>query len=147
MTFSFCSNGIQFKGCNGGIIPPGEYVTPDGVQTLTNKTIDAEKNTIENINIQNFKEGLVRENVRDVDTASNDYLVTEKAVSLANDTFVFEQAVASDTWVVVHNLNKYPSVMLVDSAGTQFIAPVNYDSRNQLTVYINGKTTGKVFLN
>lgn len=147
MTFSFCSDGIQFRGCHGGIIPPGGYVTPDGVQTLTNKTIDAEKNNIQNINVQNFKEGLVRENVRDVDSASNDYLVTEKAVALANDTFVFEQAEASDVWVVVHNLNKYPSVMLVDSAGTQFIAPVNYDSRNQLTVYINGRTTGKVLLN
>ena len=60
-----------------------------------------------NININNLKEGLVRDNVRDVDTASNDYLVTEKAVALANDTFIFEQAEVSDKWIVIHNLNKF----------------------------------------
>lgn len=145
MTFSFCSNGIQFHGCGGS--PSGEYVTPDGVQTLTNKTINAEENNIQNININNLKEGLVRDNVRDVDTASNDYLVTEKAVALANDTFIFEQAEVSDKWIVIHNLNKFPSVMVTDSAGTQFMAQVEYNSRNQLTIYMNGATTGRAYLN
>ena len=146
MTFSFYSNGIQFDG--GGVTPPpGEYVTPDGVQTLTNKTIDADKNTLLNIDLDEFKAGLIRETVRDVDTASNDYLVTEKAVALANNTFVFNQAEASDMWIIVHNLNKFPSVTVIDSAGTQFMAQVKYDSSNQLTIYMNGATTGKAYLN
>ena len=47
--------------------------------------------------------------------------------------FTFEQAVAS--------------VSLVDSAGTQFDARVVYDSLNQCTVYMNGATKGKAYLN
>ena len=34
------------------------------------------------------------------------------------DTFIYEQCTSSDTWVIIHNLNRYPSVTVVDSAGT-----------------------------
>lgn len=61
--------------------------------------------------------------------------------------FVYEQGVASDTWVIKHNLGKYPSVSLVDSAGTQFDADVEYNNENTCTVRMNGATTGKAFLN
>jgi hypothetical protein len=146
MTFSFYSNGIQFNG--GGVTPPpGEYVTPDGVQTLTNKTIDADKNTLKNIGLDELEDGLVLQEVGNVDTASADKLVSQMAVAKAVDTFIFDQAVPSDTWVISHDLNKYPSVTVTDSAGTQFMAQVEYNSRNQLTVYLNGATTGKAYLN
>ena len=82
-----------------------------------------------------------------VDTASEDKLVSQMAVAKAIDTFIFDQAVPSDIWVIVHNLNKYPSVVVVDSAGTQFMAQIEYNSRNQVTVYLNGMTTGKAYLN
>lgn len=62
-------------------------------------------------------------------------------------TTVYEQGEASDTWVINHGLNKYPSVVLVDSAGTAFNAEITYDSLNQLTVKINGATKGKAYLN
>lgn len=145
MTFSFNSNGIQFNG--GGVTPPGEYVTPDGVQTLTNKTIDADKNTLKNIGLDELEDGLVLQDVENVDTASADKLVSQLAVAKAVDTVIFDQAETSDTWVITHNLNKYPSVTVVDSAGTQFMAQIEYNSRNQVTVYLNGMTTGKAYLN
>lgn len=62
-------------------------------------------------------------------------------------TFVFEQGIASDTWVIHHNLNKKPSVVLVDSTDTEFIAQVEYNDNNTLTVYLNGATKGKAYLN
>ena len=65
----------------------------------------------------------------------------------ADKHFVYEQGIASDTWVIEHNLNKYPSVSLVDSAGTQFDADVEYNDENTCTVRMNGATTGKAFLN
>lgn len=33
-------------------------------------------------------------------------------------SFTFVQSQSSDTWVIIHNLNKFPSVQIQDSAGT-----------------------------
>ena len=66
---------------------------------------------------------------------------------IATETFEFEQGEASDTWVIEHNLNKFPNVVTVDSAGRQFQAEVTYDSLNQVTISINGSTKGKAYLN
>lgn len=146
MTFSFYSNGLQYADGGSGDLPEN-VVTTDGAQTLTNKTISAPDNNILNLDIANFKADLVREIVRDVENASNDKLVTEKAVAQATNTYVHDQALSSNTWVVEHNLGKYPSVTVVDSAGTQFIVQVEYNSKNKLTIYMNGATTGKAYLN
>jgi hypothetical protein len=73
--------------------------------------------------------------------------LTEALQEVSDKTFVFEQGVASDTWFIKHNLGKYPSVSLVDSAGTQFDADVEYNDENTCTVRMNGATTGKAFLN
>lgn len=70
----------------------------------------------------------------------------EKSELYAN-TYIHEQAIASDTWVITHNLNKYPSVTIVDSAGNVFTPAIQYDSKNQVTVTMNGATTGKAYLN
>ncbi|GEM_PF-6023053 len=66
---------------------------------------------------------------------------------VCSETFVFEQGIASDVWEIEHNLGKYPSVSLVDSAGTQFEAAVEYIDENNVTVRMNGATTGKAYLN
>ena len=63
------------------------------------------------------------------------------------DTFVFEQAIASDTWEIEHNLNKHPSVTVVDSAGTVFYPAVQYIDENNIIITMNGATTGKAYLN
>lgn len=62
-------------------------------------------------------------------------------------TFIFEQGIASDVWVITHNLNKAPSITLVDSSGAEFQAKKVYNSLNQVTIYLNGATTGKAYLN
>ena len=66
---------------------------------------------------------------------------------ISTKTFEFEQGESSDCWVIEHDLNKYPTVITVDSAGTVFHAEVRYDSLNQVTVLLNGATKGKAYLN
>ena len=68
-------------------------------------------------------------------------------VTISSQTYVYEQGIASDTWEIEHNLNKFPNVVLVDSAGTTFRAAVVYNSLNKCTVSMNGATTGKAYLN
>lgn len=70
-----------------------------------------------------------------------------KTVTLQSKTFIFEQGIASDTWQINHNLNKYPSCTIVDSSGLQFQPQINYIDENNLIASMNGATTGKAFLN
>ena len=72
---------------------------------------------------------------------------TEGVVYLTSQTYVHEQGIASDTWEITHNLNKFPTVVLVDSAGTTFGAAVTYNSSNKCTINMNGATTGMAYLN
>ncbi len=65
----------------------------------------------------------------------------------SDKTFVYEQATATDVWVIDHNLAKYPSVTVADSAGNIFYPAVKYNNENRCTVMMNGATTGKAFLN
>ena len=72
-------------------------------------------------------------------------------VLLANSaqptTFIYEQATASDTWPITHNLERFPSVTIVDSAGNIFYPAVQYVDANHCLVTMNGETTGKAYLN
>lgn len=70
-----------------------------------------------------------------------------QTVTLTSQTFVFEQGIASTEWVINHNLNKRPSIELVDSQGREFKAYVEYNSDNQCTVLLDSATTGYAYLN
>lgn len=62
-------------------------------------------------------------------------------------TYVFEQGEAATTWNVVHNLNKYPSVTVVDSAGTVIDCTVIYINSNQCELRFNAAFKGNAYLN
>ena len=62
-------------------------------------------------------------------------------------TFTYEQASASDSWLIVHNLGRKPSVVIVDSADNVFYPAVQYIDLNTVLVTMNGATTGKAYLN
>jgi hypothetical protein len=74
-------------------------------------------------------------------------LLTYASASSGDKNFVFSQDVASATWSVTHNLNKYPSVSVVNSANITVYGDVDYDSLNSVTITFNAAHTGKAFLN
>lgn len=63
------------------------------------------------------------------------------------NTFVYDAQVASATWVVVHNMGKFPSVTIVDTAGDEMDALVKHNSNNQLTITFSAAVSGKAYLN
>lgn len=71
----------------------------------------------------------------------------DRAVQLHSKTFVFEQGIASTTWDIVHNLNKRPSITLVDSSGRVFEAVREYVDDNHVIIKLLSATTGKAYLN
>ena len=62
-------------------------------------------------------------------------------------TYIFEQAVPSATWEITHNLNKNPSVTVVDSAGTVVLGDVVYIDTNTIRIMFSGEFNGKAYLN
>lgn len=65
----------------------------------------------------------------------------------AGTTFVHSQDTPSSTWAIAHNLNKYPSVTVVDSAGTVVVGQVIYADSNNLSVQFSSGFSGKAYLN
>lgn len=61
--------------------------------------------------------------------------------------YMFVQSVASDTWTITHNLKKYPSVTITDSAGTVVEGEVNYLDENTVMIKFNGSFAGKAIFN
>lgn len=61
-------------------------------------------------------------------------------------SYVHTQSVTSTSWVVNHNLNFYPNVTVVDSAGTIYEGEITYTSSNQLTLTFSTGLSGTAYL-
>lgn len=61
--------------------------------------------------------------------------------------FKHNQTSASSTWVITHNLNKYPNVVVFDSADNQAFGAVEFNSKNQLTITFSASFSGVAHLN
>ena len=71
---------------------------------------------------------------------------------IGNITYTHNQSSTSDTWVITHNLHRFPSVTVVDSADTIVQGTVVYNSNKQLTIsFFSGSSAlafqGKAYLN
>jgi hypothetical protein len=68
--------------------------------------------------------------------------------SLSSDkNYIHNQLVASSVWTIIHNLDKHPSVTVVDSSDSVVVGDISYDSLNQLTVVFSAEFGGKAYVN
>jgi N-acetylneuraminic acid mutarotase len=75
-------------------------------------------------------------------------VVTDNKLTFTAKTgYVHTQTIAAAVWTIVHNLGKYPSVSIVDSANDEVIGEVNYTNVNQVVVTFSAAFSGKAFLN
>ena len=61
--------------------------------------------------------------------------------------YTHNQTIASATWTISHNLNKFPSVTVVDSANRQVFCQAEYIDANNLTLTFSAAFKGKAFCN
>lgn len=61
--------------------------------------------------------------------------------------YEFVQMLPSNEWIINHSLNKYPSVTVVDSAGTVVIGNVRYIDKSVIKITFSAAFSGKAFLN
>ena len=78
---------------------------------------------------------------------SNEYWTPIETGAGSNQTYVHIQGEASAARLIEHNLEKYPSVTVVTSAGTVVIGDVTYSNENVVTVSFKGPFKGKAYLN
>lgn len=69
-----------------------------------------------------------------------------KAIA-ANISYTHNQGVAASVWVITHNLNKKPSVIVVDSAGNTCIGIIEFNSNSQITITFSSEFSGIAYLN
>jgi hypothetical protein len=65
----------------------------------------------------------------------------------ASSGYVHNQGTPSATWIVSHNLNRYPAVDVVDTGGSVVIPSILYNDVNTVTVTFGSATSGKAFCN
>ena len=73
---------------------------------------------------------------------------TSSELGLTGDKhFVFIKSTPDSVWDITHDLDKYPSVTIVDSAGSVVIGDITYTSKSTLTVTFSAAFSGKAYLN
>lgn len=64
-----------------------------------------------------------------------------------SDTFTHDQGMPSASWTVQHNLGKYPSISVADSAKNIVVGEVTYVDLNNLVIVFNSAFSGKAHMN
>lgn len=138
--------------------PAGKDATINGVNTLTltaehgiSLTQEGETATLSGEALEQADAAMQQQIDGKVDDVIGSGLVSAirngNEIEITSKTYIHEQAVAASVWYINHNLNKHPSVSVVDSAGTQVACEVLYNDKNNLTLSMNGAFKGFAYLN
>lgn len=66
---------------------------------------------------------------------------------MADKNYEHLQNVPSATWDIQHNLNKFPEVVIIDSAGDEVEGALQYVSANRVIASFAGAFSGRAILN
>ena len=121
-------------------------------QTLTSKTIDADDNTITDLEVDNFKSGVVVTTVRSTSSATDNNLASEQAIAEALETKTGKLSVLNTsaltssggvcTWQITNTLGTNNVIVQVfdASSGAQVMAEVDIGS-GVVTIKFNSSST------
>lgn len=71
----------------------------------------------------------------------------KELLPLGDKNFVYNQTVPSSLWNIVHNLNKFPSVTIVDSANTEVVGEIIHLNENEVQIIFSASFSGKAIFN
>ena len=100
---------------------------------------------IVNATSNNYNDLANKPSINDVTLIGNK---TSKDLGIIEDkNFVYTQAVSSDVWEIQHNLNKYPSITIVDSGNSVVIGEIVYIDKNNVRITFTSAFSGKAYFN
>lgn len=123
------------------------YVIPRGIEDILNEydkysllykkgVKELEKLTQEAKKIKMLEETLNKKiDELDVSIQSND------------KTFIFTQIQSKKEWIVEHNLNKFPSITVVDTGGNRVFGEENHVNKNKVKLNFSHPFSGVAYLN
>lgn len=65
----------------------------------------------------------------------------------AADTFIHNQIVSAQEWTIFHNLEKFPSVTIVDSSGNVVLGNVRYIDNMSILLTFTAPFSGRAYIN
>lgn len=81
---------------------------------------------------------------------SSEFLMADGSVSTVasgDKHYTHNQTSASAAWTVTHNLGKFPSVTVIDSAKSVVVGEVNMTNINEVEITFTAAFSGKAYLN
>ena len=66
---------------------------------------------------------------------------------LSGASYTHTQAIPQSVWAISHNLGRYPSVTVVDSAGSVVVGDIEYVSNNSVVLTFSAAFGGSAYLN
>lgn len=100
---------------------------------------------IVNATSNNYNDLSNKPSINDVTLIGNK---TSKDLGIIEDkNFVYTQAVSSDVWEIQHNLDKYPSITIVDSGNSVVIGEIVYIDKNNVRITFTSAFSGKAYFN
>tara|TARA_R110002095_G_scaffold106216_2_gene93024 strand:- start:1968 stop:2672 length:705 start_codon:yes stop_codon:yes gene_type:complete len=77
-----------------------------------------------------------------------DYFISLLSYAGTGDlSFTYVQGVASTTWNIQHNLGKFPSITVIDTANTVVTGEYTYNDINNVTLTFSAAFAGTAYLN
>lgn len=91
--------------------------------------------------------GTMRGNLTVIGTLSASQYLGLPASSGGNTSYTHNQFTASTNWTINHNLNRFPSITITDSAGTVVYGGIQYTNNNQAIAFFSGAFSGVAYAN
>ena len=132
-----------------GLLPPQNPYTYKATQMLP-FTLNVVNNTAFILSDGLNSDGILTGETLLVESANSGLAIAvsnNKLTFTAKLGYVFTQSTPAAVWTINHDLNKYPSVSIVDSANDEVIGEVNYTSTTQVVITFSAAFSGKAFLN
>lgn len=82
-----------------------------------------------------------------IEENNNRNFLTLAEKNSAIQTFIHDQIVSAEEWIIEHNLGKFPTITIVDTADSVVVGNVEYKSENVLRVRFTSEFSGKAYLN